>query len=271
MKNIEVVVLNEAHENPIGMTMFLATLTQRGHQLQTAKDILERYEFCMNKEWKKAREVLKLPHGTINRFAPVTIAIVGASRRFLAQIRTHHVGIEWVSGSLQYSDYSQDGQFVVPYEYTERDLKEGTTRHTDRYLAKCKSDLEFYKNEIAEYGIDNDTAGYSMNQGMRNVLIATASRDTWMNLIEVRSCKRNTPETAYVTTLIWNALLGTNGGDVLYEFAGPSCLYGRCKEGFMCCKKPLIEKKLLEYGQDNMAQNYLVDMWPLIKQEKSTK
>lgn len=262
MKNIEVVILNQAHQAPVNMTMFLATLTQRGHKIKTGQDILDRYNECMNKEFKTSKRVLALPHGTINRFAPVTIAIVGASRRFLAQMRTHHIGIEWVSASLQYSDYSGSADFVVPYEYTERDVKEGTTKHTDRYLSKCKDDLAFYEEEV-ENGFDNDTAGYSMNQGLRNILIATASRDAWMNVITVRSCKRNTSETAYVTTLIWEALLASNQGELLYEFAGPDCLHGTCKEGFMCCGKP-AKKHQLKLIDSNLAKAYKKDMWPLL-------
>ena len=263
MKNIEVVVLNQAHDKPVNMTMFLATLTQKGHTIKTGQDLLDRYDFCMDKEWKTSRRVLSLEHGTINRFAPVTIGIVGGSRRLLAQLRTHNVGITWVSASLQYSDYSGEASFVVPYEITEADHKEGTSRYTEMYLNKCASDLKFYEDMIAD-GFHNDTAGYSMNQGLRNILIATASRDTWMNLIAVRSCKRNTTETAYVATLIWDALLKTNQGDLLYEFAGPDCLHGKCKEGFMSCGKPCSQDNLPSYNAENMAQAYIKHMWPLM-------
>lgn len=263
MKNIEVVVLHQGHEKPVNMTMFLATLTQQGHTLKTGDDLQNRYDFCMDKDWKSAKRVLALDHGTINRFAPVTLAIVGGSRRLLAQLRTHHVGITWVSASLQYSDYSGEAGFVVPYELTERDHKEGTTKYTDSYLAKCQADLKYYEDMIGD-GFNNDTAGYSMNQGLRNILIATASRDAWMNLITVRSCKRNTSETAYVATLIWDALLKSNQGELLYEYAGPDCLHGRCKEGHMTCKKPLTQDNLPSYKAENTAQAYIAHMWPLL-------
>lgn len=262
MKKIEIAILNQAHDKPVNMTMFLATLTQRGHQIKNAADLQARYEFCMDKEWQTSGRVLKLDHGTINRFAPVTLAIVGGSRRLLAQLRTHKIGIEWVSASLQYSDYSGEADFVVPYEITEYDTKNGGTEMRDLYLAKCHKDLEFYEEVTPKVG--NDAAGYAMNQGLRNILIATASRDAWMNLIAVRSCKRNTPEAAYVASLIWEKLLTeSNQGDQLYEFAGPDCLYGRCKEGFMSCAKP-VKLDNLDRFDTNPARAYINHMWPAL-------
>jgi len=100
------------------MMPVLAKLTQRGHQTKDMDDWELVYEDSIGRH-RAAKRVVKMPHGTIKRFSPITVAVVGASRRFLAQARTHHVGIDFVSASLQYSDYSEDAQFVVPYELIE--------------------------------------------------------------------------------------------------------------------------------------------------------
>ena len=47
-----------------------------------------------------------LPHPTIQKFAVITVAIVGASRRFLAQITRHQNEVKFMSASLQYSNYT---------------------------------------------------------------------------------------------------------------------------------------------------------------------
>ena len=120
MRNIEVAVLDEAHECPAGMMMFLAKLTQRGHNIHCMDDLMKLYHDSIGHH-KTAVNVANLPHGTIKRFTPITVAIVGASRRFLAQARTHQVGFNYVSASLQYSDYSGKADFVVPYALMKAD------------------------------------------------------------------------------------------------------------------------------------------------------
>ena len=120
MRNIEVAILNEAHDCPAGMMMFLAKLTQRGHNIHCMDDLMKLYNDSIGHH-KTAVNVANLPHGTIKRFTPITVAIVGASRRFLAQARTHQVGMNYVSASLQYSDYSGQADFVVPYSIMQHD------------------------------------------------------------------------------------------------------------------------------------------------------
>ena len=44
MKNIQVSVINEAHSCPGGMMMFLAKLTQRGHQIKNMDDLKKNIE-----------------------------------------------------------------------------------------------------------------------------------------------------------------------------------------------------------------------------------
>ena len=240
MKNIQVSVINEAHSCPGGMMMFLAKLTQRGHQIKNMDDLKQLYKDSMGQH-KAAKRVVKMPHGTIKRFTPITIAVVGASRRFLAQARTHHVGIDFVSASLQYSDYSDSASFVVPYEITYRDNAIGTDQYTKMYLEKCRHDAYFYRN-LVDHGLDNDTAGYIMNQALRNILIIQGNHDAWLNFIRLRACHRNTKETQYVALKIWEALLGTADGEEMFAWAGPDCMHGKCREGKMSCGDPIFNE-----------------------------
>jgi len=210
--------------------------------------------------------VAALPHGTIKRFCPITVAIVGASRRFLAQARTHQVGFNYVSASLQYSDYSGKGQFVVPYalmkydnEHSEDISITASESMVARYLQSCEDSMTDYA-AIAK-ATDNDTAGYAAPQGLRNILIIQANHEAWMNFIRLRSCNRNTNETQYVTLRIWEELLKTPGGVEMFKMAGPDCMWGACREGKMCCKKPLKQ-----YRRD--PSKLIKERWPLLCKEK---
>ena len=105
MNKIEVKVLNcaaikEAEKN----MMFAARLTQRGQKIHSMKDLLALYEKDFSEETLKS--IGCLPHPTVQKFSVITVAIVGASRRFLSQITRHQNEVKFMSASLQYSNYS---------------------------------------------------------------------------------------------------------------------------------------------------------------------
>lgn len=249
MDKIQVVVLAEGHQSPGGMMMFLARLTQRGHNIKSMDDLLAMYnkavetepaatnEEAIAKRKKLLKAVAGLPHGTITRFSPITVAIVGASRRFLAQARTHQVGMTYVSASLQYSDYSGQADFTVPYEMLGDELNKKEARRV--YLESCKRDMNNYKCLIDKYGMSNDTAGYSAPQGLRNILIMQGNNESWTHFIRMRACNRNTLETQYVALKIWETLLHTVDGMQLFSNVGPDCVTGKCREGKFSCGKPI--------------------------------
>lgn len=257
MNKIEVSVLHEGHSNPEGLMMFLAQLTQRGHTVKDMESLVDMYNKSIAKyHWKTSSEIANLPHGTIKRCAPIMIAIVGASRRFLSQIRTHGVGLTFVSASLQYSDYSDEGQFCIPYEILESDLTFSTDRGHNSFINSCEDSMITYKN-LVDTGFSNDTAGYVAPQALRNILIISGNHEAWDSLINKRTCRRNTPETAYVTALIWKELYETTSGDVFFDLSGPDCLGRGCREGKMCCLEP--------YTTVSSPVDFIEQTWPLME------
>ena len=239
MNKIQVSVLAEGHQSPGGMMMFLARLTQRGHNVKSMDDLLTMYDKAVgaedtDKRRKLLQTVSSLPHGTITRFTPTTIAIVGASRRFLAQARTHQVGMTYVSASLQYSDYSGEADYVVPYPIIAHEFSKQLTHE---YLESCKASMETYIKLALD--TDNDTAGYAAPQGLRNILIMQGNTESWAHFIRMRACNRNTLETQYVALKIWEELLHTADGEQMFYNIGPDCVTGKCREGKFSCGKPM--------------------------------
>ena len=251
MNKIEIVVLNEATNNPAGMQLFLGKLTQRGHEIQSAADLQNMYVDCMGKQRTSnaIKSMAAMPHGTIKRFSPIMIAIVGASRRFLAQARTNQVGLDYVSASLQYSDYSGRANFVVPYELAKADHEKPALQIIDHYLDSCENSMNAYQG-LARH-TDNDTAGYAAPQGLRNVLIMQGNHQSWEYFIRLRTCNRNTDETRFVALKIWEELLKTHDGEDLFAFAGADCVHGKCREGRMCCGRLLHSTSADEYMNAN--------------------
>lgn len=263
MKNIEVAVL-DSHNDPGGMMKFLARLTQRGHAIKCMADLKALLDSSAHPSGTYIEAMMSLEHhGTIKRFTPITVAIVGASRRFLAQARTNQVGFNYVSASLQYSDYGSDADFVVPYALTKYDSELSIPCAVETYLNRCVEAMVTYR-KLSE-ATDNDTAGYVAPQGLRNILVMQANYESWLHFIRLRTCNRNTNETQYVALKIWEELLKTENGEEFFKYAGPDCMYGPCREGKMCCGNPM--KK---YAKAKSVPGLILDrQWPLLRGECS--
>lgn len=232
MDKIAVKVINpETVDMAENLMVLCARLTQHGEAVSSLED-LEKLMSAPHMDTLVNR-LTHLPHPTLQKMGSITVAIVGASRRFLAQITRHQNEVKFMSASLQYSDMSGAASFVVPYE-----LFNNAQAHDD-YLRECKRSLRVYEQMVAD-GVNNDTAGYIMPQGMRNVLIVTATPYQWKHMIGQRTCRRNTSETQYVMLRVWEELVKIN--PAWFYDAGPFCQRGRCLEGDMTCKKPIGNK-----------------------------
>lgn len=229
MKNIQVKILNpEAVKQSEQMMVFCARLTQRGHQIKNMNDIDE----LLAKDYKPAtiKNICALPHPTVQKFGLINVAVVGASRRFLAQVSRAQYDTKFMSASLQYSDYSDEAEFCVPYEILEAGLE-------DEYLKNCKVAMEEYKAYASVTG--NDPAGYIAPQGLRNILIISAPPFQWKHLIGQRACRRNTTETKYVMLKIWEELYKLSPEMFNIRVTGSGCQrVTGCQEGKLCCGKP---------------------------------
>ena len=198
------------------MMVCAARLTQKGHMIQNLQDFMDLY----NKDYSETtvKNMTALPHPTIQKFGVVNIVIVGASRRFLAQITRHQNEVKFMSASLQYSDYSGKAGYTVPYDILGTEKEAG-------YLAQCEASMQKYMSLVTA-GISNDDAGYIAPHGLRNIILISATPYT--------------PETRYVMLLIWRALYREN--KALFSDCGAFCMQGTCKEGKMGCGCPITLK-----------------------------
>lgn len=250
MDKIQVKILNpEAIQDSRKMMAIGARLTQRGHKIQNMDDFMALYERPAGDEL--IGNLVSLPHPTMQKLGVINVVVVGASRRFLAQITRHQNEVKFVSASLQYSDYSDSNSFCVPYEIIEKGEP-----YVQMYLENCKLAMEEYAKFSQVSG--NDAAGYLAPQGLRNVLIISATPYQWIHMIRQRTCRRNTKETEYVMLRIWEQLY-----DLCPEWfgiAGPFCTRGKCEEGKMCCMKPM--------GRRAEPKDVLLADFPLLFKEE---
>lgn len=210
--------------------VFAARLTQRGHAIHSMDDLMALYEKAYTADTVK--RIASLPHPAVQKFSVITVAVVGASRRFLAQITRHQNEVKFISASLQYSNYAGQADFVVPYEI----LTANQWVH-DFYLKKCRAAMEHYA-DIGACGISRDAAGYLAPQSLRNVLIISATPYQWKHMIGQRTCRRNTDETRFVLLKIWADLYALDPGLFSPELTGPFCQREGCREKDMSCGCP---------------------------------
>jgi thymidylate synthase (FAD) len=245
MKKIETRILNpEALKEAEQMMVCAGRLTQRGHAIKNMDDFISLY----NKPYTdKTRQLMvNLPHPTLQKFGVINAVVVGASRRFLAQITRHQNEVKYMSASLQYSDYSGEADFVVPYEILADPEKEASYLHT------CAKAMEAYVAGV-KGGISNDSAGYMAPQGLRNILIISATPFQWKHMIGQRTCRRNTVETRYVMLRIWEQLYELSPLLFSPETTGMFCVRENCAEGVMSCGR--VVAKGLTPGQI-IAEDY---------------
>ena len=170
----------EAEKNMV----FAARLTQQGHKIASMDDLMELYEKSFSVQTVAAMGAL--PHPTIQKFAVITVAIVGASRRFLAQITRHQNEVKFMSASLQYSNYTGQADFAVPYS-----IMTAPAVVQELYLKSCNESMKCYE-ALCTAGSGHDAAGYATPQGLRNVLLISATPYQWKHIIGQRVCRRNT-------------------------------------------------------------------------------
>ena len=98
--------------------------------------------------------------------------------------------------------------------------------------------MDCYEKLCAE-GIGHDAAGYATPQGLRNVLMISATPHQWKHIIGQRVCRRNTDETRIVLLKIWQELYALSPALFAPGLTGPFCQRDKCLEGKMTCGRKI--------------------------------
>ena len=237
MRKIQVKILNpESIAENRKMMAIGARLTQHGEKIND----MDSFITLFNKSTSDAfiKNLSNLPHPILQHLTKINIAIIGISRREMTQLVRHRYDVHFISSSLQYSNYSNDADFMIPYSI----IQAGPEAEA-RYIENCAKAMAEYKS-FNNDGIDNDACGYMAPQGLRNVLIMSCTPFQWKHIIGQRTCRRNSLETQYVMLKIWDELYKLDPIFFSPDTTGPFCQRGACKEGKMSCGRP-IEKGML--------------------------
>ena len=179
------------------------------------------------------QKLTDLGHASPIEHASFTFGIEGVSRTLLAQITRHQNEVKFMSASLQYSNYTGQADFAVPYS-----IMTAPAVVRELYLKSCNESMKCYE-ALCTAGSGHDAAGYATPQGLRNVLLISATPYQWKHIISQRVCRRNTDETRIVLLKVWKELYELSPTLFAPSLTGPFCQMDRCLEGKMTCGRKL--------------------------------
>ena len=234
----------EAEKNMV----FAARLTQQGHKIASMDDLMELYEKSFSVQTVAAMGAL--PHPTIQKFAVITVAIVGASRRFLAQITRHRIA----SFSVQSQRYVRldDFRYVIPPEIEAiPEAKEAfiasMNEDAARYLDLVKKLEEGHTARLMAEGMPekqarakaskqaNEDARFVLPNACETKMVVTMNARSLQNFFHLRCCSRAQWEIRALAEEMLRLVYPV--APHLFRTAGPACVSGPCPEGRMCCGK----------------------------------
>ena len=234
----------EAEKNMV----FAARLTQQGHKIASMDDLMELYEKSFSVQTVAAMGAL--PHPTIQKFAVITVAIVGASRRFLAQITRHRIA----SFSVQSQRYVRldDFRYVVPPEI------EAIPEAKEAFLASMEEDAKRYLDlahkleeghtaRLMAEGMPekqarakaskqaNEDARFVLPNACETKMVVTMNARSLQNFFHLRCCSRAQWEIRELAEKMFELVYPV--APHIFAKSGPACVSGPCPEGKMCCGK----------------------------------
>lgn len=201
--------------------LFLAKLTQRGHEINDIIDLINLYDTTVYDDKPMSKEFMQLPHTTLRRMCYMTIAVVGLSTKAVSQLRTHAKRLTFLSTSTQYSAYDgRENNYVLP----EDDI------NLKIFFEQAQRNYEALLN----IGFDKDIASYLLPQGLRKALIISGSLADWEYVLSTRLCNRNTKEVQHICELIVQEVKEECGEEFTVNMY-PPCVNDKCHEGKMSC------------------------------------
>lgn len=197
---------------PKHVTAMAAAITMRQDIDTAVKPIT--HELCLY--------LLEAEHTSIFEHVSYTFLIDGVSRSFLAQITRHRIG-SFTSASQHYQDY-RDYPCVVHMNLSKDALTE----------AACASAFDCYQRLIAT-GTPVEEARQVLPNAAAVNLLWTVNARSLINFLRLRLCNRNVMEMKIFARAVLSRV--QDNFPELFNYVGPQCYMGECKQGRMRCKE----------------------------------
>ena len=173
------------------------------------------------------RELIERGHESVLEHASFTFFIEGISRVTSHQLVRHRLA----SYSQQSQRYvsMKEASFIIPPSIAENPEAQGL------FLKAIEEDKKTYQ-ELVSLGIPQEDARYMMAQGVATNLVLSANARELLHIFNLRLCNRAQWEIRELAQKMLE--LVKDLAPAIFEWAGPPCVEGECREGENSCGKP---------------------------------
>lgn len=246
MSKIKLTLLSNT-ENPVEVIAMAGKLC---YSKSSISDILEK----MTPEQTESfvNRLVSYGHESPLEHVSFTFAVEGISRACTHQIVRHRIA-SYSQQSQRYVDLKETFDYVTPKilfdmdeHYSDmgyvQDFKEDMEMIHDMYTKWQRRIEEFVKetnyptNGMTPAKIANENARAVLPNACETKLVFTFNLRTLINFTRHRSCERAQSEVRALSDEIIRLI--TEKYPILGKILGPSCMFGKCPEGSMCCGNP---------------------------------
>lgn len=231
------VILLKHTPNPEETVAMAAKLCYSPSDIETLKSKIE------TKDQKAFIEkLMKMGHMSPIEHVSFTFAIEGISRACSHQLVRHRLA-SYSQQSQRYVSEETGFDYVIPPIIKEdRELK----KYFEAFMAEAQKTYNYIVRRLNEKGIKGESA----NQDARFVLpnaaetkiIVTMNARELLHFFRMRCCNRAQWEIRQMADEMLR--LAKKASPVIFEKAGPACLYAQCPEGeYTCGKITEVRKK----------------------------
>jgi len=173
------------------------------------------------------RQLTERGHESVLEHASFTFSIEGISRVTSHQLVRHRL-----------ASYSQQSQRYVSMEEANFIMPPSVALNPEAQEAFLKAVEENKKvyQELVQLGIPQEDARYMMAQGVATNLVLSANARELLHIFNLRLCNRAQWEIRELALQMLE--LVKDLAPSIFEWAGPPCVEGNCREGENSCGKP---------------------------------
>lgn len=225
--------------------------------------------------------ILEIGHGSILEHSSITFGIEGVSRSLTHQLVRHRVGSSYSQKSQRYVSEGQF-EYIIPkpiakYEHLKAQFIESMERLQEDYntftlgllmeqikehiasgyenekvsaalaaSAKSEEIIQLLKetdkklySKFEKTAIEN--ARYVLPNACETKIQVTMNVRALFNFFKERLCDRAQEEIRDMAFEMWKACMEIS--PIIFKYAAPTCVHGKCKEGKMSCGKMLYYKQ----------------------------
>lgn len=192
----------------------------------STSDIEQVKQKFYDKEEQQRLISILIHHNHLSPFehASFTFGISGVSRSLTHQLVRHRIA-SYSQQSQRYVTMKKDFTYIIPDSISKSKFKE-------EFISYIEKGKELY-DKMIEQGIPKEDARYLFSNATSTNIIVTMNARSLLNFFELRCCKHAQWEIRKLAFIMLSKVKKV--APLLFNYAGPSCKRGYCRENDEKC------------------------------------